>query len=204
MIVADARKPESIKDAVAAVRKGGIVAYPTETVYGLAVDPYNLHALDLLFSAKGRDREKAILLIVADETQLRNVTVNISPRAQALMDAFWPGPLSILFPKHPDLPEALAPGLDKICVRCPGAQVARDFCAAFGAALTSTSANASGEAPIISLADLHLPHIALGLDGGALAPSPPSTIVDAETGEVLREGSITGEAIAAVLGDLKP
>ncbi len=204
MIVGDPRQPESIQDAVATLRKGGIVAYPTETVYGLAVDPYNLHALDLLFSAKGRNREKAILLIVADQAQLADVTATVSPRAQALIDAFWPGPLSILFPKHPELPEALAPGLDKICVRCPGADVARALCAAFGGAITSTSANASGEAPIARLADLHLPHIALGLDGGTLAPSPPSTIVDAETGEVLREGVVSRAAIAAVLNDLKP
>ena len=194
MRVGDPRQPESIETAVTTIRNGGIVAYPTETVYGLAVDPYNLHALDLLFSAKGRDREKAILLIVADQSQLGTVATSVSPRAQALIDAFWPGPLSILFPKHPDLPEALAPGLDKICVRCP----------AFGGAITSTSANASGEAPIARLADLHLPHIALGLDGGALAPSPPSTIVDAETGEVLREGSITRAQISVVLDSLNP
>ena len=194
MRVGDPRQPESIETAVTTIRNGGIVAYPTETVYGLAVDPYNLHALDLLFSAKGRDREKAILLIVADQSQLGTVATSVSPRAQALIDAFWPGPLSILFPKHPDLPEALAPGLDKICV----------LCAAFGGAITSTSANASGEAPIARLADLHLPHIALGLDGGALAPSPPSTIVDAETGEVLREGSITRAQISVVLDSLNP
>ncbi len=204
MRVGDPRQPESIETAVTTIRNGGIVAYPTETVYGLAVDPYNLHALDLLFSAKGRDREKAILLIVADQSQLGTVATSVSPRAQALIDAFWPGPLSILFPKHPDLPEALAPGLDKICVRCPGAEVARQLCAAFGGAITSTSANASGEAPIARLADLHLPHIALGLDGGVLAPSPPSTIVDAETGEVLREGSITRAQISVVLDSLNP
>ena len=77
MIVGDPRDPESIRDAVTTLRKGGIVAYPTETVYGLAVDPYNLHALDLLFSAKGRNRDKAILLIVADQAQLADVTAMV-------------------------------------------------------------------------------------------------------------------------------
>jgi len=190
MELLDAWGPASLARAVQALREGEIVAYPTETVYGLAVDPFNPEALARLFSAKGRDREKAILLIVGDEAHLERVAARISPRTRSYMDAFWPGPLSLLLPKAPGLPEALAPGLDRICVRCPGNEIARGLCNAFGGPLTSTSANASGEAPAQSLAALTLPGVALGLDAGTLPDSLPSTILDAETGKILREGAV--------------
>ncbi len=199
----DASLSESIEHAARLLHAGEVVAYPTETLYGLAVDPFNPDALARLFSAKGRAREKAILLIVGGAAHLDRVTTGISPQAQAYMDAVWPGPLSLLLPKHPDLPEALAPGLDRICVRCPGSAVARALCDAFGGPITSTSANASGEAPVQRLTDLMLPDIALGLDGGVLGNSKPSTIVDAETGEVLREGAIGGARLVAIQGRIR-
>lgn len=191
MEVIDTNHDGAIARAVQCLREGKIVAYPTETVYGLAVDPFNVAALTRLFEVKGRDREKAILLIVGQNAHLEKVTSRVSPRAQAYMDAFWPGPLSLLLPKHADLPEELAPGLDKICVRCPGLDVARTLCNAFGGPITSTSANASGESPATDLASLRLPGVALGLDAGTLAPSAPSTILDAESGVILREGAVS-------------
>ena len=187
-----------MEEAAAVLRDGGIVAYPTETVYGLAVDPFSVEALDRLFAAKGRAREKAILLIIGCRAHLDRVAADVPPRAQAYMDAFWPGPLSLLLPKHPDLPEELAPGLDSICVRCPGLPAARALCDAFGGPVTSTSANTSGEAPARSLDDLDLPGLTLGLDGGLLRPEPPSTILDVRSGKILREGPITAAQIAAL------
>ncbi len=192
----DAALPSSLDRAVQLLRQGEIVAYPTETVYGLGVDPFNVDALERLFAAKGRAREKAILLIVDSLDQLDGVTTHIPTRAKAMMESFWPGPLSILLPKHPKLPEAIAPGLDRICVRCPGSAIARQLCSAFGGPLTSTSANASGEEAVLDLADLHLPGVALGLDGGRLPASAPSTIVDGVSGAILREGAIGRDQLA--------
>jgi len=177
--------------AATALKAGEVVAYPTETVYGLGVDPFQEAAIEKLFEAKGRERDQAILLIVADEEQLRSVVSAIPPSARPYMEAFWPGPLSLLLPKHPDLPEAIAPGKDKICVRCPGSAESRALCRAFGGALTSTSANRSGQPPVTSLENLRLPGVALGIDGGVLPPAAPSTILDPESGQVLRAGAIS-------------
>lgn len=194
----DASRDGAIAEAARALQAGQIVAYPTETVYGLGVDPFNVAALKRLFEAKGRDREKALLLIVGREAHLDHVASTVSSRARRYMEAFWPGPLSLLLPRHPGLPDEVAPGLDKICVRCPGAPVSRALCDAFGGAITSTSANASGDAPVRMLEDLGLAGIELGLDGGELAPSASSTILDPETGEILREGALSRTVIAAI------
>lgn len=188
----------SLEQAATALRDGAIVAYPTETVYGLGVDPFNPTALERLFTAKGRDRDQAVLLIVADDQQLQRVAAVLSPRARAYMDAFWPGPLSLLMPRHPSLPEALAPGKPKICVRCPGSNWARALCTTFGGPITSTSANRSGEPPVTELQKLQLPGVALGLDAGPLESSAVSTILDADTGEILRPGAITAEQLHSI------
>jgi len=182
--------PPSLHRAAEALKAGRVVAYPTETVYGLAVDPFSEEALEELFAAKGRERDQAILLIVGGQEQLKRVVTAISPRAQRYMDAFWPGPLSLLLPKHPDLPDAVAPGREKICVRCPGAEVARRLCEVFGGPITSTSANRSGTPPVQDLRDLDLERVSLGIDAGPLAPSEASTILDPETGAILRQGAI--------------
>ena len=183
--------PGSLQRVVDALRAGGVIAYPTEAVYGLGVDPFNPAALERLFAAKGRDRNQPVLLIVDSESQLARVAAEISARARACMETFWPGPLSLLLPRHPALPEALAPGRDKICVRCPGAPWARALCTAFGGPITSTSANQSGEPPVHHLRDLNLSGVDLGIDAGTLPPAAVSTIVDAETGAIVREGAIS-------------
>jgi L-threonylcarbamoyladenylate synthase len=198
MDLLDANSPEAMRQAAKLLRAGEIVAYPTETVYGLAVDPMNQRALNRLFQAKGRAREKAILLIVGDPSQLAGVVDSISSKAQNYMNTFWPGPLSLLLPRHADLPEELAPGEITICVRCPSSRPARDFCLEFGGAITSTSANLSGQEPVRQLTDLEIPEVALGLDAGLLPPSQASTILNPETGVILRPGAITQEQLSAV------
>ena len=181
----------SLERAAEALRAGQVIAYPTETVYGLGVDPFNTAALDRLFQAKARDRGQAVLLIIGDKDQLDRAVRDISPRARACMAAFWPGPLSLLLPKHPDLPEAVAPGREKICVRCPGLPWARQLCDNFGGPITSTSANQSGEPPVDDLRALNLTGVALGIDAGPLGQGVPSTILDPDSGDILREGAIT-------------
>lgn len=182
--------PAGVADAAKAIRRGEIVAYPTETVYGLGADPFNEDALARLFGVKGRDASAPVLLIVDSPERLEAICLDVSQNALACMRQFWPGPLSLLLPKKPILPDSLTAGSPKVCVRCPGAQTARAFCAAAGGIVTSTSANRSGEPPATSLSDITFEGIALGIDGGTLPPSAPSTVFDPDEGVILRLGAV--------------
>ena len=183
--------PQGIALAVEALRAGEVVLYPTETVYGLAVDPFSPAALRKLMQVKGRPEDKALLLIVADEHQLGEVAQDIGPRTRLCIERFWPGPLSLILPARPGLPpEIVGPG-NTICARCPGFETARELAAAFGHPITSTSANAAGEAAAVSVEEVTLSGVAVAIDAGKLAHSPPSTIFNAETGQVLRKGAVT-------------
>lgn len=191
--------PESIPLAEKALREGKVIAYPTETVYGLGADPFNAAALELLFEAKGRDRSNPVLLIVASVEQLERVVSTITPEMRALMAEFWPGPLSLVLPRHPALPTGITAGRDEVCVRCPGLAWARSLCDAFGGPITSTSANRSGEPPVHSLEALHLPEVSLGFDGGVLQNDLASTILDGKTGRILREGAVSRDRIESFM-----
>jgi len=182
--------PASIAQAAGILRAGGIVAYPTETVYGLAVDPFSEAALRRLMEAKGRPETNPILCIIAGAEQLDALVAEVSPKARRCMDRFWPGPLSLVLPRKEGVPDLLTAGSGRVCVRCPDHDDARALCAAFGGPITSTSANRSGEPAVSDLDDLYLEDIALALDAGPLPPSPPSTVYDPDAGKVLREGAI--------------
>ena len=187
-----------IARAAQAIAAGEIVAYPTETVYGLAVNPFSEAAVDRLLKVKGRGPDTAILVIVADDIQLEQVAAEITPAARQFMEAFWPGPLSLLFKKSHVLAPSLTRHFEKVCVRCPGLDMARELCKASKLPLTSTSANRSGETPASAVGDIRLDGISVAIDGGVLPPSPPSTIYDPDTDRIIREGAISREAIAKV------
>jgi len=191
---------EALAQAATLLRAGEVVAHPTETVYGLAVDPFSETAVRRLFAVKGRPETNPVLMIIDAPAQLSSVVGKVSPEVERLITAFWPGPLSILMPRHEAVPEILTAGSGKICVRCPGCETARALCLAFGGAVTSTSANLAGEAPARSAADALLPGVALVLDGGTLAQQVPSTIYDPETDRVLRVGPVSLAEIHAALG----
>lgn len=186
---------EGLASAARTLREGGVVAYPTETVYGLAVDPSSVSALAKLFSVKGRREDNPVLLVVADLKQLTPWVTEISANSRTCMEAFWPGPLSLLFPAADGVPDALTAGSGKVCVRCPACIIARDLCLAFGGALTSSSANRSGALPARSLQEITLAGIAMGIDGGLLPPNAPSTIYDPGEGRILRSGCISEEQL---------
>jgi L-threonylcarbamoyladenylate synthase len=190
--------PSGIARAADALRHGGIVAYPSETVYGLGVDPFSDQALDALFAVKGRDAGTPVLMIVSNLDQLTEIVDTVSPRAEAYAKAFWPGPLSLLFPGASRLPEALRGEDGCVCVRWTSSESAAALCDAFGGAIVSTSANKTGDAPAMSADAIDPVGIAVCLDGGTLAPSLPSTVLDPETGEVLREGAIGRDALDRV------
>lgn len=188
-----------IQEAAELLRQDGIVAYPTETVYGLAVNPFSGPALERLLDAKGRDASKGLLLIVADSNQLGQVARDAPDKAISLIEAFWPGPLTLLFPATAEVPELLLGPSGKVAVRCPGHAIARQLCAVFGGALTSTSANRSGAAPATCAEAIDLPGVGAVLDGGTLPPAQPSTLLDPETGTILREGAIDRQTLAPFL-----
>lgn len=192
--------PEGLAQAAEFIRRGEVVAYPTETVYGLGVNPFEQDALARLFQLKGRPAGKPVLLIVAEVEQLLGVVHRISPDARACMAAFWPGPLSLLFPAAPTVPASLTGDSNRVCVRQPGLEAARALCRLAGAPITSTSANRAGEPPATSPDMLDVPGVAAVLDGGVIEERPPSTVFDPEARRILRAGAVPWSALEAALG----
>ncbi len=182
--------PDGLDEAVAVLRAGGVVAYPTETVYGLAVDPFSEAALNRLFEVKRRDAGKPVVLIIGELGHLERVAGCVPNQARVYMDVFWPGPLTLLFPKSAALPSRVTAGGDKVAVRLPSNATAQALCRVFGGALTSTSANASGQTPARRVATLDLAGIALAGGGGVGGESLPSTLFDPVTNELLRAGAV--------------
>ena len=188
---------EGIESAVDALRAGAIVAYPTETVYGLAVDPFSEDALDRLYAVKGRAAREPVLLIIGDREHLGRLVSNLSAKAIEMADAFWPGPLSMLLDPAPQLPRTLLGDEGKVCVRWSSSQTAQALCIAFGGPITSTSANRSGEAPARSVSDISLSGIDVLLEGGRIENTEVSTVYDPETNTVHRAGAVTREQLDA-------
>ena len=186
---------EQIAGAAAAIRRGEVVVYPTETVYGLGTDPFSESAVRRLYAIKERDTANPVLLIVDGLDQLREVVREVSVTAEAYARRFWPGPLSMLFPRSRRLPDVLTGGLDEVCVRWTSHPLARSLCREVGHAITSTSANLSGQPAARSLEDVKLEGLGGKVDGGLLPPSLPSTVFDPSTGSILREGAISAEVL---------
>lgn len=181
---------EGIARAVAALRAGEIVAYPTESVYGLGVDPFNTEAVENLFRVKFRGESNPVLMIIGELEQLDRVAGEVSHVARRFMEKFWPGPLSLLLPVGTSLPKLLMGAKKKVCVRYTAHPVASELCRAFGAPITSTSANMSYEDPATSAETLNMEGISVCIDGG-IADGTESTIYDPDTGNVVREGAIS-------------
>ena len=190
--------PEGIARAAEALRAGEVVAYPTETVYGLGVDPFNEAAVQKLFAMKKRVDDHPILLIVADEAQLRRAIAALPECARPFMDAFWPGPLSLLFPKAAGLAPSVCGKGDTVCARHPASHIACELCRVFGNAVTSTSANRSGAPAARSIEEIDLAGIAVGIDGGEATGGGASTVYDPERDEILREGIVTAKELRRV------
>jgi L-threonylcarbamoyladenylate synthase len=170
--------------AAAAIRAGGVVALPTDTLYGLAADPFNADAVQRLFALKGRTVHHALPLIASDTTQITRQIGALSPAAQRLANRFWPGPLTLLvnLPERPPrLAEAVSAGTGRVGVRVPAHTVARALCDAAGTLLTATSANVSGQPPTDdpdAVATAIGGSIDILLDGGMTPGGAPSTVVD--------------------------
>ena len=193
---------ESIWRALWVLHKGGLVSFPTDTVYGLGALAFDGEAVESIYLAKDRPIEKAIPVLIGDDTNLEKVSDDISDVTRKLASHFWPGPLTVIVPKKPTLPESVS-ATSTVGVRIPDHTVARELLRAAGP-MAVTSANISGE-PSPSTArevfDQLNGRIELIIDGGPTPGGVPSTLVDCTGSEikVLRQGPITLEQILSVI-----
>ncbi len=189
-------QPASPLDPVIQImRKGGVVAYPTETFYGLGVDPFNEEAVEKLVKLKARPASKPISIIIKDASVLKDVARVVPPIAGPLMERFWPGPLTIVFEAMDGLPTALTGERGTIGVRVSANPVAGRLAAGLRGAITATSANPSGEPPPVTAGEVlgyFDGEIDALIDGKRLPGTDASTVVDVTGGrvEVLRAGAI--------------
>jgi L-threonylcarbamoyladenylate synthase len=189
-------EPQDLGAAAAWLRSLGVVAFPTDTLYGLAVDPTSVAAVAAVFDLKGRGVEVALPLVAASTAQVEAWCGPLRGATSALARAFWPGPLSLIFDAPPQAAPAVHGGGGTVAIRVPESRVARGLAAAFGQPVTATSANRSGERPAASIAglgDLVGDPRVLVIDGGVTPGGAPSTIVDARSGRatLVREGAIS-------------
>jgi len=197
-VAPDHPDPRAIAQAVEVLTAGGVVAFPTDTLYGLAVDPRRADAVERLLALKGRDRGAALPLVAADTSQAGQAG-RFGPQELRLADAFWPGPLSIVVPARRAVSAVALGGGNTVAVRVPAHAIARALAGAFGFCLTATSANPSHLPPAESadgVADI-LGEVDLLIDGGSTPGGAPSTIVSAgDEGPVLvRAGAIAWDRV---------
>lgn len=197
-----AENPTTLSHALDVLRHGGLVAFPTDTVYGLAAMPFQMESIERLYVVKGRSHTKAVAILLGNPADLEQVSPNPGPLALRLAQTFWPGPLTLIVPRHPTLPELLSKK-PTIGVRVPNHPVALNLLRLTGPQAV-TSANISGQASTRTAQEVFNQlqgRIHLIIDGGRTPGGVPSTVVDC-TGErpvVLRAGPISLEKISAVI-----
>jgi L-threonylcarbamoyladenylate synthase len=194
--------PNALRYAVDVLRYGGLVAFPTDTVYGVGALAFHHEAVLRLYTVKGRSTDQAIAVLIGREADLAQVASELTPGARRLAEKFWPGSITLVVPKNPRLPEAVS-GLPTVGVRMPNHELARRLLTQTGP-MAVTSANRSGEPNALTAADVLAQlagRIELVLDGGRAQGGVPSTVVDctAATPKVLREGPVTAAEIAKVV-----
>lgn len=199
---------EFLSPAIEALKQGEVVAFPTETVYGLGADGLNADACLRIFEAKGRPSDNPLILHVLERDGLDRLTRGIVPfYAAALVEAFWPGPLTVVVLSSDIVPSVVRAGLDTVAVRAPSHPVARALIAGLGAPIAAPSANRSGRPSPTTAGAVYEDmqgRIAYIVDGGNTAVGVESTVVDCTTSPVtvLRPGGIGLDMLARVVGDV--
>lgn len=189
------------------IKSGGLVALPTETVYGLGADGLNPEAVAKIFQVKGRPQDNPLILHIADAQMLDVLCHHVPESAYRLAEKFWPGPLTMVLPARELIPKCTTAGLPTVAVRCPDNAVTRKVIRLSGVPIAAPSANISGKPSTTSaqhVLDDHNGKIPLIVDGGNCRVGVESTIVDLteERPRLLRPGGITPEQLTEVLGDL--
>ena len=197
-----------IEEAGRIIRKGGLVAFPTETVYGLGGDALNPESSKKIYAAKGRPSDNPLIVHIADKKDLYRIVREVPEKAKKLMEAFWPGPLTMIFYKNELVPQATTGGLDTVAVRMPSDRIAAAFIRAAGGFVAAPSANVSGRPSTTTAAHVEEDlsgRIEMILDGGQAVIGLESTIVDmsVEPPVILRPGAVTKEMMEAVIGPLE-
>ncbi|HSF23204.1 MAG TPA: L-threonylcarbamoyladenylate synthase [Blastocatellia bacterium] len=198
-------QPEAIEQAASIIRGGGLVAFPTETVYGLGGDAMNERAIRRIFEAKGRPSDNPLIVHICDRAMLDLVANNVGAKAEALIAAFWPGPLTLVLKGRPEVAESVSAGLATVAVRMPRSPIALELIRRAERPIAAPSANLSGR-PSPTTAD----HVArdlderidMILDGGATNIGIESTVLDmtSEPPVILRPGWITREQLEDAIG----
>jgi L-threonylcarbamoyladenylate synthase len=199
-------KPEKklIEEAVAILKSGGVIAFPTETLYGLGADARNEAAIEKIFEIKGRDFRNPILVVIGDAGHLDTITEDVPAAARKLMEKFWPGPLTIVFRALPSVSPKLTAGTGKIGIRLTSHPIAMEISKRLGGPVTATSANLSGmpecssAVEVLSQLEGKLDGV---VDGGRTPGGTGSTIVDTTVSpvKILREGAIAATLIQDTL-----
>ncbi len=205
VISADAA--QAAEEAARIIREGGLVAIPTETVYGLGANGLDENAVAKIFEAKGRPQDNPLILHICGAEQIKELCTDVPEAAYRLAEAFWPGPLTMVLQASPVVPKRTTGGLSTVAVRCPDSDVTRQIIRLSGVPLAAPSANLSGKPSTTTAAHVLHDHdgkIELIVDGGPCRVGVESTIVDLteERPRLLRPGGITPEQLVAVLGDL--
>jgi len=202
IITIDSREPDpsDVARAVDYLRNGQVIAYPTETIYGLGADVLNRRAVKRIYDIKARDYGLPISILIDDLDMLHEVASEVSDRALLLIRRFWPGALTILFPASDKIPKGLVTNTGRVGVRISSHPVAAAIVKEFGRPITTTSANLSGFPPSLSVKHVNkyfaskLPCI---VDGGECEPSRGSTVVDIgrETMRIIRDGLVPADEV---------
>lgn len=202
----EAPQRDALQEAAKWIRLGGLVALPTDTLYGLAADPFRADAVTRLMAVKGRAAASALPLIAADADQIAARFGRLSPAGERLASKFWPGPLTLLIPAPETLAHGVAAGTGRVGVRVPAHDVARAICRAADRPVTATSANRSGQPATADPAEVERTlgeDVDLLIDAGPTPGGAPSTIVDVTGGapRLVRAGAVSWEDIQAWLGE---
>lgn len=207
-IIRNVTDSDAFPTACRILQDGGLVAFPTETVYGLGGDGLNADSSAKIYAAKGRPSDNPLIVHIADMSDVERLAREIPDKARTLMEAFWPGPLTVILKKKPEVPDATTGGLDTVAIRMPSHPDAARLIRESGVLIAAPSANTSGR-PSPTLAEHVIEdmngRIDMILDGGAVGIGIESTIVDM-TGDIpviLRPGYITKHMLEGVLGKVK-
>ena len=191
--------------AVSALKRGEVIVFPTETLYGLGADALNFSAVEKVFHLKGRDPDNPFPVLVADLAMVDSLVAAISPLAKLLMTRYWPGPLTLVLPARTEIPCALVNSRGGIGVRLSSQPLATELVRLLGHPLTGTSANPSGQPgalTIVQAKNYFSEKISVYVDGGALHSRTGSTVaaIEKDRLRIIRDGEISREALADAVG----
>lgn len=199
------KRAEALYQAVAALKRGEVIAFPTETLYGLGADALNAAAVEKVFQLKGREPANPIPVLIADRAMLSSLVSDVPPLAETLIVRFWPGPLTIVLPARSDIPPPLVNAAGGVGARISSQPIADELIRGLGHPLTATSANPSGRSPARTAQEAKeyfSGQIDIFVDGGTLTSKTGSTVVEVigERIKIIREGDIVRSKLEEVVG----